>query len=211
MNKGFTLMELVMTVVMLSFLSAFTFSVIWQYSQIYADTRQGYIYGEATGVLERISRELRDADLVDPPPTSPPYYINFSLKHGTPQGNTTLTPPYWVQYCTCTNAGRTYLYRFQNTSQGVGNLCGSCPTTAANISLMTGNVMNSGFQVKYFQNDPATVDDDSYEITLQLASRGSASNNPSIRLVTRVSPRNYSITNFSVSRSFGGNYYDEVN
>ena len=79
-------MELVMTVVVLSILSAFTFSVIWQYSQIYADTKQGYIYGEASGVLERISRELRDADLVYRPlSTSPPYYINFSLKHGTPR------------------------------------------------------------------------------------------------------------------------------
>ncbi len=47
MSRGFTLVELVMTVVVLSILSAFTFSVIWQYSDLYADTKSGYIYGES--------------------------------------------------------------------------------------------------------------------------------------------------------------------
>ena len=50
MSKGFTLIEMVLTVIILSILGAFTFSVIWQYSKMYADTRGGYIYGEAAAV-----------------------------------------------------------------------------------------------------------------------------------------------------------------
>ena len=61
MSKGFTLIEMVLTVIVLTILSGFTFSVIWQYSRLYADTKGGYVYGEAAAVLERMSRELRDA------------------------------------------------------------------------------------------------------------------------------------------------------
>ena len=120
MNKGFTLIEMVLMVIVLAILAGFSFSVIWQYSRIYADTRGGFVYGEASAVLERITRELRDAGDVDTAQYVPTYtasYINFSLTHGTPQGRTTLTPPYWVQYCTCSSGGRTYLYRVQNTSK----------------------------------------------------------------------------------------------
>jgi hypothetical protein len=66
------------------------------------------------------------------------------------------------------------------------------------------------FWVKKIENDPATVDDDSYEVILRLISRSGPSN-PSITLVTRVTPRNYSLTTWSAGRSFGGKYYDEIN
>lgn len=204
MNKGFTLIEMVLTFIVLTILSGFTFSVIWQYSRLYADAKGGYVYGEAAAVLERMSRELRDAGLVDTLGANPATYINFSLTHGTPA---TGASAYWVQYCTCPNAGRTYLYRVQNTSQGASNYCQTVCPTGSNTSLMSRNIMISGFQVRYFQG-ASTPDGDSYEITLKLASDGSA-NNPSITLVTRVSPRNYTVT--STGRSFGGAYYDENN
>jgi prepilin-type N-terminal cleavage/methylation domain-containing protein len=208
-SKGFTLIELVLTVIVLSVLSAFTFSVIWQYSQLYADTKKGYVYSEAAAVLERITRELRDAGDVYTTPFStsnPAQYINFSLTHGTPATGTFI-PPQWVQYCICSSGGSTRLYRVQNISQGDPDQCqGSCPPGGS--ATMSRNIMSSGFQVKYFQNDPGTVDDDSYEITLRLASDGSASS-PSIKLVTRVSPRNYNPT--VAGRSFKGNYYDQIN
>jgi hypothetical protein len=196
----------------LAILSGFTFSVIWQYSRIYADARGGYVYGEASAVLERITRELRDAGDVDTAqyvsPTYTASYINFSLTHGTPQGNTTLPPPYWIQYCTCSSGGRTYLYRVQNTSKGAVNYCGSGCPMANEQSIMSRNIMGSGFQVRYFQGS-STPDGDSYVITLKLASDGSASN-PSITLVTCVSPRNYDVAGLT-RRSFNGNYYDQIN
>jgi hypothetical protein len=205
-------MELVLTVIVLSILSAFTFSVIWQYSQLYADTKKGYIYGEAAAVLERMTRELRDAGDVDTAPyVSPTYtasYINFSLTHGTPATGNSAD---WVQYCTCSIAGRTILYRVQNTTQGAANLCQSvCPPAAgANTSLMSRNIMSSGFQVRYNQGNP-TPEGDSYEITLKLASDSSA-NSPSIKLVTRVSPRNFPLATGVAGRSFDGGYYDKNN
>ena len=178
MDKGFTLTELMMTVVVLSVLSGFAFSVVWQYSHIYADTRGGYVYGEAATVLERMTRELRDADQVDPLSPNPGQYINFSLKHGTPA---TGGSQYWVQYCVCSAGGHTLLYRVQDVAQGAPNQCqGVCPTRIA-ASLMSRSLMSSGFQVLWVQNDLVTSDDDSYEITLQLASRGSPSTSPRLR------------------------------
>ncbi len=213
MSKGFTLTELIMTVVVLSVLSAFTFSVIWQYSQIYADTKGGYVYGEAAAVLERITRELRDAKDVDltpfPSNGSTSQYISFNIQNGTPADMAppaSLVPPYWVQYCLCTATGA--LYRVATASQPAGSACTTCPP--AGSVLMTRSVANSGFQVMYIQNDPTKTDDNSYEITLQLVSRSSPST-PSIKLMTRVSPRNYSLTDWKVGRSFGGKYYDEIN
>jgi prepilin-type N-terminal cleavage/methylation domain-containing protein len=211
MSKGFTLIEMVLVVIVLAILSGFTFSVIWQYSRIYADTKGGYVYGEASAVLERMSRELRDAGDVDTTPfgtSNPAQYINFSLNHGTPQGNTTLVPPYWVQYCICTpSLGTRSLYMIRAVSNPTTDACvNSCPPGGS--AVMSRNIMSSGFQVKYFQNSTGTVEDDSYEITLKLARDGSA-NNPSITLVTRVSPRNY--MGLSTGRSFSGGYYDEIN
>ena len=199
-------MELVLTVIVLSILSAFTFSVIWQYSQLYADTRKGYIYGEAAAVLERMSRELKDAGLVDTLGANPATYINFSLTHGTPATGTPESPN-WVQYCICSSGASTLLYRVQNTSQGASNYCQTVCPTVSSKSLMSRNIMSSGFQVRHFRGNP-TPAGDSYEITLKLASDGSASN-PSITLVTRVSPRNY--TGLSTGRSFSGGYKDEIN
>jgi prepilin-type N-terminal cleavage/methylation domain-containing protein len=205
MSKGFTLMEMVITIIVLSVLSAFTFSVIWQYSKLYADTRGGYVYGEAAAVLERMSRELRDATAVDT--LGSPPYINFLLTHGTPANSNN---PTWVQYCTCSSAGKTILYRVQNTSQGAANLCQSaCPPAAgANTSLMSRNMMSSGFQVSYFAGTPSP-EGDSYEITLKLASGGSS--NTTIALVTRVSPRNFPPATPGHGRSFDGGYKDERN
>jgi prepilin-type N-terminal cleavage/methylation domain-containing protein len=216
MGKGYTLVEIILTVVVLTILSAFTFSVIWQYSQLYADTRKGYIYGEASAVLERISRELRDAESVDTPGTS---YINFSLSHGTPATRTGLTSP-WVQYCTCSSGGSTLLYRIWNTSQGAGNQCqAGCPM-GSNTSLMSRNITSSGFQVTCYAGNvtcgnPGPVGD-SYGIELRLTTDQSA-NSQSVTLVSRVSPRNYTPyspvdgTGMGSDRSFGGGYYDRIN
>jgi prepilin-type N-terminal cleavage/methylation domain-containing protein len=195
-SKGFTLIEMVLTVIILSVLGAFTFSVIKQYSNLYADTKGGYVYGEAAAVLERITRELRDAGDVyteDVPTapfvssTVPPYtasYINFSLTHGTPATGGTFIPPQWVQYCICWNASshnsRALLYRVQNIARTDGDYCqASCPTGNPNAVLMSGNIMSShsdrvtvpkqGFRVKYLAGDGSTVDDDCFEITLALA------------------------------------------
>jgi prepilin-type N-terminal cleavage/methylation domain-containing protein len=208
MSKGFTLIELVLTVIVLSILGAFAFSVVWQYSKLYSDTKGGYVYGEAAAVLERITRELRDAAAVDTPWAN---HINFSLPHGTPANSKTST---WVQYCTCSDASnRRCLYRVQNTSQGAPNRCqAGCPG-GANTSLMSRNIWyknasDPGFQISYFAGSPSP-EGDSYQVTLKLASGGSS--NVTVVLATRVSPRNFPPAVPGYGRSFNGGYYDESN
>ena len=236
MSKGFTLMEMVITIVLLTVLGAFTFSVVWQYSQLYADTRKGYISGEAAVALERITRELRDAKEVYTVPFgtfNPARYINFLLTHNTPATGGTSIPAQWVQYCICSNAGsgnsRALLYRIQDITQTDGDYCQTTCPAGANAALMSRNIMSShsdpntterqGFRVQYLAGDVSTVDDDSFEITLALSADprqnnlldvSPVTNNASITLVTRVSPRNYHVAGLA-RRSFNGNYYDQIN
>ncbi len=189
MNKGLTVIELVITFVLLAVVGTFTFSVIWQYSKIHGDTRGGYVYDEGAALLERITRELRDAADVYAAPfttSNPALYINFLLTHGTPADAGppfSLTPPYWVQYCTCygTGTSRAYLYRVIINAKTDGDQCAyGCPDSASKPAvLMSSNIMSShsnrvaetrqGFQVKYIAGDAGNVEDDSYEITLLLA------------------------------------------
>jgi prepilin-type N-terminal cleavage/methylation domain-containing protein len=235
MSKGFTLIEMALTVIVLGILSAFTFSVIWQYSRLYADTRGGYVYGEASAVLDRMSRELADAGNVDrtgftgSPPTSTTY-ISFQSGNGTPadraRGLSPLsyfyardpnsgTPAYWVQYCVCTpNLGRRSLYRIAGVAAPGSNLCATCPP--AQGALMSSSIGQQGFAVQYNQAG-ITSDNDSYTITLGLTSKGATPDNPFITLVTRATPRNFapydpgSGNGVGSDRSFNGGYYDEIN
>jgi prepilin-type N-terminal cleavage/methylation domain-containing protein len=262
-NKGFTLIEMVLTVIILSILGAFTFSVIWQYSKIYADTRGGFIYGEAAAVMERITRELKDAQAVDPVssnPASPSRYINFQLTHGTPGTYTPASPPnpasppHWVQYCICSSwpvggAARVLLYRVEDTGQGAADQCeNACPTQRGwnkpgvmSRSIMSShsstNISQQGFRVLYVPGNGGGngPEGDSYEITLALAANPLQTNrydappntnNPSIVLVSRVTPRNFCPYNLIAScqtctgdncasingsdRAFYGGYYDEI-
>ncbi|OPY79708.1 MAG: hypothetical protein A4E64_00352 [Syntrophorhabdus sp. PtaU1.Bin058] len=65
MQKGFTLIEAVMAIVVLSVLSLFTFSFMISSSRTYGIVKtQGELYQEAAYVLERISRELRDGTYI---------------------------------------------------------------------------------------------------------------------------------------------------
>ena len=196
MSRGFTLIELALTVIILSILSAFTFSVIWQYSKLYADTRGGYVYSEAAAVMERITRELKDAGNVDLASsdclnTNPSTCMSFQSTHGTPSGGS--TAPYWVQYCICstsTSSGtmRALLYRVQFYNYALPpftNQCSSqCPRVWSSVQyadLMSGNLMsrhndtntvaNQGFQVRRFAGNGGVAgpQSDGYEITLALA------------------------------------------
>ena len=232
MNKGFTLIELTLTVIVLAILGGFSFSVIWQYADIYATVKQGSIYSEAAAVTERMTRELRDAASIDstafPSNGSTSTYIIFQIQHATPADKQYLSPvvgssppaylPYWVQYCTCTPAGgKKSLYRVLNVTDPAANSCSSCPPVIAGTVLMSANV--ASFQVQYIQGNAGSTgpENNSYQITLQEQSAQFA-NSPSITLVSRVTPRNYvpydstnNPTGVGSDRDFSGNYYDEIN
>ena len=235
MNRGFTLIEMALTMIVLGVLSAFTFSVIWQYSSLYADAKGGYIYGEASAALERMSRELIDAGNIDRTgftgsPLTTTTYIGFQPGNATPADKTSglsgvsdLYPgdpsgAYWVQYCVCTPAnGTRSLYRVASASSFGGNACATCPPakggTIKSGALMSASISQQGFAVQYNQAGIAS-DNDSYTITLGLMSNRAAPERSSITLVTRVTPRNCAPSTSGgegSDRSFSGGYYDEIN
>jgi hypothetical protein len=225
-----------MTVIILSILSAFTFSVIWQYSRLYADTKGGYIYSEAAAVLERMSRELVDAGNIDrtgftgSPPTTTTY-ISFQPGNATPSdGLPSLSlgadpsGAYWVQYCVCTPTnGTRSLYRLASSSSFGGNACATCPPprggAVKSSALMSSSIKPQGFAIQYNQACPTSnpqclADNDSYTITLGLTSNRPVPDKPSVTLVTRVTPRNYApygSGGMGSDRSFSGGYCDEIN
>ena len=62
MNKGFTLIEMIMTIVVLGILGVFTFAFFGNYMSTYTQMRdRRSLHQEAVYIIERISRELRDA------------------------------------------------------------------------------------------------------------------------------------------------------
>jgi len=93
-KKGFTLIEIVAVIVVLSILAGFTFSFIEYAIRTYLiGNRQSTLHQEASYIIERITRELRD--MGDPARWSngTTYDIlQFSKSHGTPlDSNTNIT------------------------------------------------------------------------------------------------------------------------
>jgi prepilin-type N-terminal cleavage/methylation domain-containing protein len=67
-NKGFTLIEIVTVIVVLGILSVFTFSFIDSAIKTYMiGSKQRMLYQEAANIMERMTRELRDARSVSLP------------------------------------------------------------------------------------------------------------------------------------------------
>jgi len=64
-HRGFTLIEIVLVITVLSILGLFIFSFLYFHAKTYATmAKEREIHEEATYALERITRELRDGDLI---------------------------------------------------------------------------------------------------------------------------------------------------
>jgi len=160
-------------------------------------------------------------------------------------------PAHWVQYClaqlaTPVGNTRALLYRVElsTATLPLADQCvsavpvvGGAGGTIVSVTLMSGHIMSlhangavtaMGFQVYNDLGNPGI--DFSHKIRLSLTADPTQrntwdgaqyTNNPSITLVSQVSPRNYTpyyagnnppatATGAGSDRSFSGNYYDEI-
>lgn len=85
-NRGFTLVELIIVVVVLGILGGFTISFLGNVVKTYVLAReQGNLYSEGTYIMERIARELNDAQtIVTPAAATSSNTLRFTRPHPSP-------------------------------------------------------------------------------------------------------------------------------
>lgn len=196
-QKGFTLIEIVTVVVVLAILGLFTFSFIDNAVKTYAiGSKQRMIYQEASNIMERITRELRDADTI---------YISYNgddsiyFRKVNTSGQID-TREYIRYYKSGTN-----LYRSSNNFWGFGWIPRLITEKASQFSVS-----------KSVSNNPCDDSTPSCMVTidLRLTDASIPVNDVSGQLVsisTTVTPKNYgtSTSNY-INRCFNGGYYDVV-
>ncbi|MBU4287568.1 MAG: prepilin-type N-terminal cleavage/methylation domain-containing protein [Proteobacteria bacterium] len=86
-NKGFTLIEIIIVIIVLAILSIFGFHFLSTGIHTYSMMeKQKGLFDQATMVMERISRELRDAKIIT---TATGSTLTFTKSHGTLEETTT--------------------------------------------------------------------------------------------------------------------------
>jgi prepilin-type N-terminal cleavage/methylation domain-containing protein len=211
MNRGFTLIELILVIVISSIVSIFTFSFIYNSVQTYRLMRtQSQLHQEGSYALERISRELRDA--------------SFGLDSGSgisfikPVRSALMDPNIsdrntFVRYY---RSGKS-LYRCSDASFGL--VCLFNPSSSPTNKPISANI--STFAVLHNTNgecnpsDLPGCQDDSFSITLGLTRDGQT-----FTIATTITPKNYCAEGASAAscstqdytnRSFNRDYRDVVN
>ena len=91
-NKGFTLIEILIVIIVLGILSIFGFQFLSTSLHTYSMMeKQKGLFDQATMVMERISRELRDAESISSPTSGNTSYapLTFTKSHGTDEDSST--------------------------------------------------------------------------------------------------------------------------
>ena len=186
-SKGFTMIELITVIVVLSILSLFTFSFMDNAIKTHMLAKgQSTLYGEGVYIMERITRELRDAVSVDTtvvplaPETSST--LRFTKLHTGIDPNTIVT---------FTQNGRN-LFR-NNTIIG------------RNINIPK-DANDYGFSV--MRNTASGTGDETITVKLKLTSLTDTSI-PEFTIITSITPNNYG-TNPYIGPSFKGDYYEVI-
>jgi len=191
-NKGFSLMEMVITIVVLAIISGFSFVFFINLIKTYSIMRdERGIHQEGAYIVERISRELRSAVAVSVPSASE---IAFQVAQRMSTDDSKLQDANrYIKYC----LSGTDLYRATGAS--------AYPTCPGG-SIISKNIQNgTGFSTNYIPG--ATTANDSYGINVFLT-EGSQT----IAYSVIVSPKNLPFLSGGSykNRSFNGDYYDKV-
>lgn len=183
-SRGFTIIELVSVIVVLSILGLFTFSFLDQAVKTYTiGTKQRMIYQEASYIMERLTREMRDMSNVA---TCGEVIFNnsftFTKRHRTVEGVDNLAVTYRRDVAT------NIMYR-----DGSG---GTSPIMGRNISVFR--------VIRGTSGSTPSVCNCPFSITLTLQS-----GDQSVTLDTTVTPRNSGTSSYS-DRCFNGDYEDII-
>ena len=183
-NKGFTLIEIIIVIIVLAILSIFGFHFLSTGIHTYSMMeKQKGLFDQAAMVMERISRELRDAESITTPASGASgSTLTFTKSHGTLEETTT------------------YAITFQcpdTTLQRIGS------TTPATVNLAD-NV--STFTVTRVTPTPPPVRE---EITISLTLE---SGEASITLQSYICPKNLPFPDSDApsGRNFGGNWKENI-
>ena len=167
-REGFTLIEIVTVVVVLAILGTFTFSFIDQVTKSYTmGNTQRMLYQEASYMLERMTRELRDADSVSS--SSPDTVLYFHRTHQT-----------------LMDASNTiYFYQTGDADRSMNRLAFSWP----HITNQRLGVNITAFRIT---RSYSGTDNERINILLTLAN-----GDQTVTLSTSVSPKNFGTNNFT--------------
>lgn len=187
-DKGFTIIELVTVIVVLSILGIFTFSFLDNAIRTYRLVKeQSPLYADGAYIMERITRELSDASQVDVAGSGT---LTFWTAHLPPSS----TPPTKVS--------------FQQNGKNLirGDYRGDY-IIARNINIPA-DATDYGFRAT--KNTPTGTGQETVTIELKLTSSSDSSIPPFV-LKTTVIPNNYPAGEYgSTGRSFDGNYYETI-
>jgi len=180
-KKGFTMIELVTVIVVLSILSLFTFSFIEHASKTYLLGKgQSALYLEGVYIMERITRELSDAKTVD---TAVSSTLTFTTAAHP-------SPPSGFLARTATTV----------TFQQVGGDL---------FRISNGNTIIIGRNIKTFNVTKSAVIDGIVTVYIELELNSpDGTSIPDFVLRTKITQNNY--TGGYTGRSFNGDYYEGI-
>jgi prepilin-type N-terminal cleavage/methylation domain-containing protein len=199
-NKGFTLIEIVTVIVVLGILSVFTFSFIDNAVKTYMiGSKQRMLYQEASYIVERIARELRDAQSVSRDSSGQTLTITKASHASNP-----LIMDESLNVVFYRDAGSRRIMRRSISASGVVFSDTTMGNNVDTFDVPTGSgALCSSTTPNCMVNISLTLSDSSIPIDDAIAK--------SVKMVTAVSPKNIQpSTNQYMGRCFNGDYEDVV-